>query len=79
MSRKLKVFGVESFVWGKQVRIVAATTSQKRFAEITRSSQRHIRLYAAETKNPEELKIAMGKPETVFARCPVCEEWKEIG
>jgi len=79
---KLKVWAINSFyrnLVGKngryQVRLVVATTSQKRAAELTEQSLHHFRGYASETGNAAECAAAMSRPHHVFWR--TLDEWDE--
>lgn len=62
----LKVYGGLTFVGGKQVRTIVATTSQKLAAELTGVSLSYLRAYWSVTGNAHEIEVAMAMPGTVF-------------
>lgn len=67
MSKKLKVYGGMTYVSDKgQVRGIAATTSQKKAAELFGCSLSHFRNYCGETWNKKELEIALANPNVLF-------------
>lgn len=63
---KLKVYGGHTFLKGKQVRVVIATTSWKRAAVLSGESLHHIRGYWSITGNAHELEIALNDPEKMI-------------
>lgn len=81
-EKKLKVWAINSFYGSlvgangrNQVRLVVATTSQKKAAELTQQSLHHFRGYASETGNALECKAALNQPNQVFWR--TLDEWGE--
>lgn len=66
MSRKLKVYEVNSFKFGKQDRVIAAVSTQREFANLCGTSLHYIRGYASETGNDDEIAAAMAKPHTLM-------------
>ena len=79
MARKLKVFGVNTFLLHSvQNRTIAAATSMKGFAELIGSSLNYVRDYACETGNAEEIKIALSNVGTVFVQCKCCQSWVKV-
>jgi hypothetical protein len=76
--RKLKVFGVNTFLLGKQARTIAAVTSQKKFAEAIGTTLGYIQTYACETGNEGEIRVALTHPGEVFVFCPTCNEWRVV-
>ena len=55
---KLKVYGINTHIFGEQERTVAMVTSQKEFAKLIGSSLRYVSEYRSETENEEEVEIA---------------------
>lgn len=76
-KRKLKVYGIGCGTSRK----ICAVSSQKEFASILGDSLHFVRGYASETGNAEEIKLAMGKPGTLFVQ-PYsgagAREWREV-
>ena len=66
MAKKLKVYGGMSFVDGKQVRTIVATTSKKRVVELTGNSLYYINDYWSITGNKLEVESALARPETML-------------
>ena len=62
----MKVYGCMKFRDGRQVRCVAAVSSQKEFAELMDCSLHYIRGYGAETGNPLEVAVSQASPHTLF-------------
>ena len=75
MSKKLKVYGVNTNLLGIQARTIAAVTSQEQFAKLIGTSLGYVRDYGAETGNLEELAVAFKDVGTVFIECPTCKQW----
>ena len=63
---KLKVFGGYIIYGNKQRRVIVATTSQKKVAEITKQTLSEIRNWFCVTGNEKEQKIALSEPHTMF-------------
>jgi hypothetical protein len=78
MNRKLKVFGMYTFLLGPQARTIAAVTSQKQFAKLIGCSLYDVRGYSSETGNLEELRVAMEHVGRAVVFCPTCETWQVI-
>jgi len=77
--KKLKVFGGCTFVDGRQVRTIIATTSKKKVAEVTGIQYARVLDYWSQTFNKVELEIALAKPETVFvASSFMGEDFREL-
>jgi hypothetical protein len=76
--RKLKVFGVHTFLLGTQARTIAAATSQKKFAETIGTTLGYVQTYACETGNKDEVRVALTHPGKAFAFCPTCNEWRVV-
>jgi hypothetical protein len=76
--RKLKVFGVNTFLLGEQARTIAAVTSQKKFAEAIGSTLSYVRTYACETGNEDEIRLALTRPGEPFVFCPTCKEYRVV-
>lgn len=66
--KRLKVYGGLTFRGTTQHRIIVATTSQKKVAEVVGITLYEVQNYWAETGNEEELKIALASPEKVFIK-----------
>lgn len=49
-----------------QVRVIVATTSQRRAAEILKTSLSDIRKYGSQTWNAEDIRVATANPETAM-------------
>ena len=62
----LKVYCGCTFINGKQVKAIIATTSQKRVAEIIQEPLSRIRGYWSITGNENQIRIANSKPHTLF-------------
>ena len=69
--KKLKVFGGCTFVNGKQVRTIIATTSKKKVSQIVGEPYPYVLDYWSQTWNDVELETALAKPETVFVASSV--------
>jgi hypothetical protein len=77
--KKLKVFGGCTFVDGRQVRTIIATTSKKKVSEVTGIQYTRVLDYWSQTFNKVELEIALAKPETVFvASSFMGEDFREL-
>lgn len=80
MAKRLKVYGGNFHLRGKQVRGIIAGT-QKQAAESTGGSVNHIREYWSETGNARELEIALAEPGVLFW-CPTShkgtDEYKRV-
>jgi hypothetical protein len=70
-----KVYGGDSFILGKQVRMIVAARSRKRVSELTGLSIYDLTNYWSITRNEDELETALNEPETVFYR--EFATWKE--
>ena len=64
--RKIKVYGGLTFVDGKQVRTIVATTTKKRAMELLDITITELNNYWCETGNSLELNIALNELDTVF-------------
>jgi len=60
---KLKVYGGYTYI-GKSARLIVATTSQKKAAQLTRTSLYEFRNYWTKTANKVEVAAALANPET---------------
>ena len=76
MSKKLKVYGCNTFLFGVQERTVAAVTSQKQFAALIKTSLNYVRDYAAETGNVEEVNQAFSHCGVAHVQCKCCGTWR---
>lgn len=75
---KLKVFSGYGFLKGisGQIRILVATTSQKRASELLGVSVGTLKNYFT-TGNKEDIELAVTKPETIFYSERNAKEWVE--
>jgi len=64
--RKLKVFSVLNFVNGKQCQHIVAAHSMLEASKLMGLSYQHMREYASETSNEQDMKFALSKPGVVF-------------
>lgn len=62
MGRKLRVYGGLVYKRGKQVRAIVAVYTLKELATILDMSLYYARTWWGETRNKEELKLALAKP-----------------
>ena len=63
---KLKVFGGLIIYGTKQRRVIVATTSQKKAADITKQTLSEIRNWFCVTGNEKEQTMALAEPYTMF-------------
>lgn len=70
MPAKIKVYAGLVYKTGRrrQTRVLVATTSQKRVAEIVGVSLAHVRNFWSVTGNSDEIEAAMAAPETIVDR-----------
>ena len=75
MPRKLKVYGITTFVPGSkfrgQWRYVAAVFNQKEFVELLHSNLHFVRNFGSKTHNENEIKQAMSRPHTLIPIAPI--------
>jgi hypothetical protein len=64
--KKLKVYGGFTFVDGKQLITIVATTSKKKAAGLIGESLHSFNKWWRETGNATEVAVATSKPDTVF-------------
>lgn len=63
---KLKVYGVTTFINGKQVRAVVATTTQSRAAKLIGTTPHQVRTYGSVSHNKEDMIVCLSNPETAY-------------
>lgn len=63
---KLRTFGGNTFIGGRQVRVVIATTSWKKAADAAGESLNYVRDYWSVTGNPSEIALAESEPGRLF-------------
>lgn len=66
MARNMKVYGGLTFIDGKQLRTIVATSTKKRAMEILDESNYSFNNYWSETSNKVETEIALKEPNTIF-------------
>lgn len=62
----LKVFGVRDYVGARAVRVIVAAHSQTEAARLINTSRTRFRLAGSETRNPEEVELALSAPGKLF-------------
>lgn len=65
----LKVYGGMTYINGKRVRAIVATTTKSKIARLTHENVRYISDYWSETANSHEVRIALKKPHALFVNC----------
>ena len=70
--REYKVYGLMVEVFGRQVRAIVATTTKSHAIKLLKVSSHRFNGWSAETGNEVELRIALGKVDTVFYTSPNC-------
>ena len=76
MRKKLKIYGGNTHLFGRQERTVAAVTSQKEFAALIHANVGYVRDYCCETGNQEEIDTAFKYVGKAWVQCKCCGHWR---